>query len=278
MSQRLDVAVGDASLAVQIDGDEGLPWLMLSNSLAADLTMWDDQLPALSRLRRVVRYDTRGHGDSSVPAGPYDFDRLTADAVAIMDHLQIRSADFLGLSLGGMTGLGLGLGSSERIRRLICCNARGEYPAAVVATWDARMKSVASGGMAAIADDTLARWFTERTRRENPGVAERARRMMLSTPAAGYCGCAAALKALDYRRHLPDLRVPTLYVAGEEDLAAPPGVMREMADATPGARLAVVPGAAHMANMDSPAVFNATVCGFLREADASPAAPAISRS
>ena len=126
MSARLEVPAGDATLAARIDGDPGLPWLMLSNSLAADMTMWDDQLPDLVRLRRVVRYDTRGHGASSAPPGPYDLARLAADAVAVLDRLAIPAADHLGLSLGGMTGVGLGLLHPARLRRLICCDARGD--------------------------------------------------------------------------------------------------------------------------------------------------------
>jgi 3-oxoadipate enol-lactonase len=268
MSERLEVAAGDTTLAVRIDGDPGLPWLMLSNSLAADMTMWDDQLPDLLRLRRVVRYDTRGHGASSAPPGPYDLGRLTADVVAILDRLAIPAIDFLGLSLGGMTGVGLGLLHPARLGRLICCDARGDYPAAALALWDERVKAVSAGGMAAIAEDTLARWFTERTRREQPELVDRARRMVLATSVAGYCGCVAALKALDYGRQLADLTVPTLYVAGAEDVAVPPAVMQAMATATPAARLAVVPGAAHLANMENVAFFNATVCGFLGEGSA----------
>ena len=268
MSERLEVAAGDATLAVRVDGDPGLPWLMLSNSLAADMTMWDDQLPALLRLRRVVRYDTRGHGASSAPPGPYDLDRLAADAVAILDRLAIPAVDYLGLSLGGMTGVGLGLRHPARLRRLICCDARGDYSAVALALWDERVKAVSAGGMAAVADDTLARWFTEPTRREHPERVDRARRMILATSVAGYCGCVAALKALDYGRRLADLTVPTLYVAGEEDVAAPPAAMQAMAAATPGARFAVVPGAAHLANMEHATSFNATVCGYLAEGSA----------
>jgi len=268
MSQRLMVAAADATLAVRIDGDPGLPWLMLSNSLAADMTMWDDQLPDLLRLRRVVRYDTRGHGASSAPPGPYDLGRLAADVVAILDRLAIPAIDFLGLSLGGMTGVGLGLLHPARLGRLICCDARGDYPAAALALWDERMKAVSAGGTAAIAEDTLVRWFTEPTRRERPELVDRARRMILATSAAGYCGCVAALKALDYGRRLPTLVVPTLYVAGEQNMAVPPATMQAMAAATPGARFAVVPGAAHLANMENAAFFNATVCGFLEEGPA----------
>jgi 3-oxoadipate enol-lactonase len=267
MSDVFPITAGDATLAVRIDGDEDLPWLVLSNSLATDMTMWDAQISELSRLRRIVRYDTRGHGRSSAPAGPYNFDRLVDDVIAVMNHLHIRTADILGLSLGGMTALGLGLDHPERVRRLICCDARAVFPPTAIAGWDQRMSAVASGGMSAILEETLARWFTPMTHRVRPDIIERGRRMVLSTSAVGYRGCAAALKTLDYFRRLSGLRRSTLYLVGEEDSGAPVAAMREMAAATPRADFIVVPGAAHIANMENSAAFNAAVCDFLLKAD-----------
>jgi 3-oxoadipate enol-lactonase len=260
------VVAADASLAVRIDGDAGLPWLILSNSLATDMTMWDAQVADLSRLRRVVRYDTRGHGRSSAPPGPYDFPRLVDDIVAIMDHLDIASTDVMGLSLGGMTALGLGLDHPERVRRLICCDARAEFPPAAIAGWDQRIKAVTTGGMAAILDETLAR-FSADTHRDRPDVIAHGRQMVLETSVTGYCGCAAALKTLDYFRRLPGLEKPTLYLVGAEDAGAPATAMRAMAEATPAAEFVVVPGAAHIANMDNVAAFNASVSAFVSKAE-----------
>ena len=268
MSQSLRVQAGDASLAVRIDGDAARPWLILSNSLAADMSMWTSQIDEFARRRRVVRYDTRGHGASSAPPGPYDFNRLVADVVAILDHLEIGQADMVGLSLGGMTALGLGLSHPERIRRLVCCDARAEFPPAALAGWDQRMQAVRAGGVAAIIEETLARWFTPATFSERPEIIAAARAMMLATPAEGYLGCVSALKALDYKRLLPQLGVPTLYVVGEQDGGAPPEVMREMADATPQAQFALLPAAAHIANWEAAEAFNVAVLGFLLAPDA----------
>ncbi len=263
MTINLNVLAGSASLAVAVDGAEGLPWLIVSNSLATNKSMWDDQLADLMRLRRVVRYDTRGHGVSSAPAGAYDFAGLTADVIAIMDHLRIAQADVLGLSLGGMTALGLGLDHPDRINKVICCSARADFPPAAIAAWDDRIKAVSDGGMAAVVEGTLGRWFTEATHKERPAVVERARQMILSTSVAGYCGCVQALKGLDYLRRLPQLRKPALFVAGASDSSAPPAAMREMAANTAGACYLEIPNAAHIANMENVALFNQAVFDFL---------------
>jgi 3-oxoadipate enol-lactonase len=263
MSETLQITAGDASLAVCIDGEAGKPWLILSNSLAADMTMWAPQVAKLSAHRRLVRYDTRGHGRSSAPAGPYSFDRLVDDMVAILDHLGIETADVLGLSLGGMTALGLGLTHPGRVRKLVCCDARGEFPPAAIAGWDQRISAVAAGGLSSIADETLTRWFVPATFRDRPEVIEQAHRMILSTSSNGYLGCVAALKTLNYREQLPRLEKHTLFVVGEDDLAAPPSVMREMAAATPRAEFVTISGAAHIANVEGGATFDAAVCRFL---------------
>lgn len=263
MTQQLQVRSGDASLAARVDGEAGLPWLLMSNSLAADMSMWDDQIAALSKLHRVIRYDTRGHGRSSAPSGAYSFGMLVADMVAILDALEVSEVDILGLSLGGMTALGITLDHPERVRKLICSNARGVFPPAGIASWDQRAAAVQENGMAAVLDDTLARWFTEATRKERPAVADRARKMIMDTSADGYIACTAALKQLDYLRRLGSLSKPVLYIAGEVDSGAPAEVMREMAAATPGARFEIIAGAAHIANMEKPAEYDRLVLGFL---------------
>ncbi|MCJ8141841.1 alpha/beta fold hydrolase [Ancylobacter sp. A5.8] len=257
------VTSGDAEIAVRIDGAEHLPWIVLSNSLAADLTMWDDQIPFLTRSYRVLRYDTRGHGKSSAPAGPYSFDILVGDLLAVMDHFAIRQADILGLSMGGMTALGLALGHPERVGRLICADARADAPPPFVAGWEQRIAAVEAGGMAAILSGTMERWFTAATRKQRPEVVDRAARMLLSTSPVGYIGCANALRGLDYLRHLQRMQPPTLYIVGAEDGAAPADAMRNMAAATPGGQFEILPAVAHVANMEDVDGFNTAVANFL---------------
>jgi 3-oxoadipate enol-lactonase len=248
-----------AELAVRIDGEADKPWLVMSNSLAADMSMWDDQVSLLTRTHRVVRYDTRGHGQSTGPEEPYSFEPLVADMVAVMDRFGIASADVIGLSLGGMTALGLGLTHPQRVRRMLVCDARADAPPPFVQGWDTRIAAVRENGMAAILDGTLERWFTETCRRDQPEVIERARNMILGTSVAGYVGCAAALRGLDYLRRLPEMTVPVLYLVGSEDSGAPKEAMQAMADATPGGHLIVLDGLAHIGNMEQPAAFNAVL-------------------
>lgn len=257
------VVSGDATIAARVDGALGKPWIVLSNSLAADMSMWDDQVPLLTKTHRVLRYDTRGHGESTAPEGPYSFPMLVADFVAVMDHFGITRADIMGLSLGGMTALGVGLAHPERVERLVCCDARADSPPPFVESWDARIAGVRAGGMAAILDGTLERWFTPACRAARPDVVERAAGMVLRTSPAGYIGCAEALKTLDYLRHLPQMRPEVLYIVGSEDGGAPPDAMRAMAEATPKGRLVVIEGAAHIANMEDPDAFNAVIADWV---------------
>lgn len=263
MNETLQITTGDASLEVRIDGAAHKPWLLLSNSLAADMSMWDPQVATLSTYRRLVRYDTRGHGRSSAPPGPYSFNQLVDDMVGILDHLGIEVADVLGLSLGGMTALGLGLARPERVRNLICCAARGELPPAAIAGWDQRMAAVATGGLSSIVDETLTRWFNPATFRDRPEIIDQARRMILSTSAVGYLGCVAAIKTLNYQARLPRLNKPALFIAGENDLAAPPSVMHSMATAAPYGEFIDISRAAHIVNMEGGAAYDTAVQNFL---------------
>ncbi len=249
----------DADLSVRIDGPQGKPWILLSNSMATDLHMWDDQIAFLTQTHRVVRYDTRGHGQSTAPRGPYDFDMLVADMLAVLDHVGAERADIMGLSLGGMTALGLGLAHPGRVRRMVVCDARADNPPPFVASWDERIAAVEAGGMAAIVPGTLERWFTTRA---SAAVRSRAEAMIRATAVPGFTGCARALQGLSYLHRLGALSVPVRYVVGAEDTAAPVAAMQAMADATPGAHLTVLPGMAHIPAMEDPDAFQDAVSGW----------------
>ncbi|NKB29207.1 MAG: 3-oxoadipate enol-lactonase [Rhodobacteraceae bacterium] len=257
------VNAGDVTLNTRVDGPDGAPWIVLSNSLGASLEMWDPQIAALTQRYRVLRYDTRGHGNSAVPPGPYSFDQLTGDVTLLMDAMGIATASFMGLSLGGMTGLGLALAHPDRFERIICADARADAPEGFRAMWDDRIAKVKAGGPEAIADMTLATWFTDDWRAENPDYAGTIRTMVVATPQDGYIACCEALKTLDFLRHLDRITIPTLFVGGSDDKGAAPDVMQAMADATPGARYIEVPSAAHVANINAPDAFNAAIRPFL---------------
>lgn len=261
MSRAVVARGDDVALSVEITGEDATkPWLLVSNSLGADLGMWDQQMEWLTQTHRVIRYDTRGHGLSSAPDGPYSFDDLVADMVAVLDHAGAERADVLGLSLGGMTAIGLAIHHPQRVGRMVVCDARADNPELFRTGWDDRIALIHKGGMAAIVDGTMARWFTPTC---PPAIRERAEDMMRSVAPVGYIGCALALKELDYLKDLGSVGAEVLYVVGEEDLAAPKAAMEEMASATPHADLKVLPELAHVPNMENPAVFEAAIRPFL---------------
>lgn len=257
-------ARGDGpNLFHRVDGAAGAPWLVLSNSLASDHTMWDPQMPLLTQRFRVLRYDTRGHGQSDAPPGPYSFAMLVEDVLRLMDRHGIGRATFMGLSLGGMTGLGLAIHHPDRVERFVCCGARADAPESYAGAWRDRLALVEREGMRAVLQTTVERWLAPSFRAARPDVVGRIERMILSTSLTGYRGCVEALKGLSYGADLPRIEAPTLFVVGAEDTGTPPDAMRAMADRVPGARLAIIPDGAHLPNLDNSAAFNAAVVGFL---------------
>ena len=262
MAGRVELPTG-VTLNARVDGEEGRPWIVLSNSLGATLSMWEPQMPLLTKGYRVLRYDTRGHGGSDAPPGPYGFDDFTGDVLGLMDAHGIDRAAFMGLSMGGMTGLGLALDHANRMERVVCADGRADAPEPFRAMWDQRIAKVEEGGLEAIADGTLASWLSEGWREANPGETARIRRMVTSNDPDGYIACCRGLKTLDYLRRLGDVAVPVLYVGGSEDKGASPETMRAMAAATPGGEYREIAGAAHVANLNAPEAFDAAIAEFL---------------
>lgn len=258
------VSVNGAVLATRVDGEAGKPWLVLSNSLACTLESWDGQMEVFTRTHRVLRYDTRGHGRSSAPAGPYALATFVADLVGLMDHYKIDTADIVGLSMGGMTALGLAITHPARVRTLACCAARADAIPPFIDSWNTRIAAIrAAGGVHGIVDFTLERWFTAPFREARPDVMEEAKRMILACDTEGYIACAEALKGLDYKRSLGAIKAPTLYVAGASDGGAPPAALKEMASLTSGARYVEIAPAAHIIPMENPDAYNAALSGWL---------------
>ncbi len=257
------VTVNGATLAAKVSGAGDKPWIVLSNSLGTTADMWSPQMSLLKSERRVLRYDTRGHGCSSAPESPYGFDDLVGDLVGLMDHFGIETADIMGLSLGGMTALGVGLDHPDRVNRIICADARADAPAGFREGWDQRIEAVRHGGIKRLVEGTMDRWFTPAFRENDPTAVERATDMLLVTASEGYIGCAHALKELDYLKRLGDMIPPVMYIVGSEDSGAPPETMRAMADATPVSRFVEIPHAAHIANIEKPREFNAAIADWL---------------
>lgn len=248
-------------LNVRLDGDPNKPSVLLSNSLGTDLTMWDAQVAPLSEHFQVVRYDARGHGKSAAPDGDYTIDRLGRDAVAVLKGFGIEKAAFCGVSMGGMVGMWLGIHAPGRVTRLALCNTAAMMPPKDA--WQQRIDAVLAGGMEAVVDAVVARWFTEAFIRDEPEAVARVRAMLLDTPPVGYAGCCAAIRDMDQRSALFGIGKPTLVVAGADDPATPPERGEEIAAAIRGAELDVLPECAHLSNIEQTALFNARVVPFL---------------
>jgi 3-oxoadipate enol-lactonase len=231
-----------------VEGPADAPVLLLSNSLGADLGMWDPQVPGLTEHFRVVRYDTRGHGRSPVPAGDYTIDDLTDDVVALLDRLGVDRAHVAGLSIGGMTALRLAAREPQRVASLtvLCSSAHPGNEQ----NWRDRAATVRTQGTGAIADAVISRWSTPDFAAANPEVIARLRKTFAAHPDEGYAGCCAVLAGLDLRPDLGRVSARTLVVSGAEDLALPPEHQQLIAEGIPGAQFLSLSPAAHLANLE----------------------------
>ncbi|MDA8586801.1 alpha/beta fold hydrolase [Rhodobacteraceae bacterium] len=247
----------------EVSGKNGLPALLLLNSLGTTTHMWNPQMAILERHFKVIRMDTRGHGQSATPDGDYSFDDLVMDALGTLDRHDVKTASVMGCSLGSMTALGLGLHAPDRIDRIVCTAARADAPKPFRQSWDDRMAVIAEKGIAGLWDGSLGNWLTPAFREADPDTVEAMKTEFHKTTPDGYCGCAAALKGLDYLRHLPNLTVPTLFVAGSEDKGAPPPVMEAMSEAAKNGQFVIVPSAGHIINVNAPEAFSLAIMDFL---------------
>jgi 3-oxoadipate enol-lactonase len=247
-----------------IDGPDDAPPVVFSNSLGASLAMWQPQVDALAREFRVIRYDQRGHGASGLPPGPYEFPALVDDVIALLDALGLQRVHFVGLSMGGMTALGLALAQPARLRSITAANCVARMGPAVHAVWDERARIAREQGMAPLVAPSLERWFKADTRQSRSAELAWAGEMLAATPVAGYAAACGALKTMDYLDALPAITVPTLFIAGVHDAGAPLEAMREMHARVPGSKLVEL-DAAHVSNLERPAAFTAALRDFLRE-------------
>lgn len=249
-------------LNVTVEGRDGGPTLMLSNSLGCTLQMWEPQMRALSQVFRVIRYDRRGHGKSGVPAGPYSIERFGRDVLAILDDLNIEKVHWVGLSMGGMVGQWLGANAPERLGKIVLSNTTCYYPDPAI--WEARIKAVKEGGLASVADTVIGGWLTQEFRDRQPDVAARLKAMLMATPVEGYLACCEALSRLDLRGDLPRIKSPTLVIAGRYDKSTPIAMAEAIRSQIPGASMTIL-DAAHISNVEASLAFNDAVLGFLTQ-------------
>ena len=242
------------------------PWLVMSHSLACNLHMWDEEARRLSSRYKVLRYDTRGHGQSDAPSGAYSFEMLADDLHGVLGALGIRSTHFVGLSMGGMIGQCYALRYPGTLASLALCDTASCYPAEVEAMWQDRIRTAETQGMEALVAPTVGRWFTPGCRQRRPEAMDKAADMIRTTPLAGYVGCCHAIPKINFTARLKEIACPAVVIVGEQDGATPVAMAAEIQRALPGSTLAVIPGAAHISNMEQPDAFNRALDKFLATA------------
>ena len=252
--------IDGAPLHYRWDGPADRPVLLFSNSLGTDLSMWDRQIPELSRHFRLLRYDTRGHGQSSLPSGPCTLARLGEDVVSLLDALGLDLVDFCGLSMGGAIGQWLGIHHPHRLRKLVLANTAAKF--GEPGNWTARIEQVRKAGIQSLLPGLLDRWVTPDFQAAEPETLARIREMLLSTPADGYCACCEALRDIDQHALVDTIAVPTLVIAGANDMATPPALGEFLAGVIPGACFVSLP-TAHLSNIEASSAFTAAVLSFL---------------
>jgi 3-oxoadipate enol-lactonase len=236
------------AVSYTVDGAADAPVVVLSNSLGAARGMWDPQVPALAERYRVVTYDTRGHGESPAPRGPYALDDLVDDLVALLDEVGAERAHVAGLSLGGMTAMRLALREPQRVDRLalLCTSAKPD-----ATPFLERAAAVRTGGTAPLAPTVASRWVTPAYAAEHPDLVARLEAMIAGSDDEGYAACCEVVAGVDLLGDLPRISAPTLVVSGREDPALPPEHQELIAEAIPGAELLTVSPAAHLANLEA---------------------------
>jgi 3-oxoadipate enol-lactonase len=259
----MKIAANGINVNYTLDGPATAPVVTLSHSLAADLTMWDPQMPALTQKYRVLRYDTRGHGGTDAPAGPYTLEQLAEDARALLQALGIARTHWIGLSMGGMIGQTLALSSPGLFQSLSLCDTSSRIPAEAKPLWQERIKTAETQGMEPLVEPTIGRWFTAPFRDAGKAVVDGIRARIRATNPRGYAGCCGAISQLDLTDKIAAIKVPTLIVVGEEDQGTPVAASRAIQAQITGSQLEIIKSASHLSNLEQPEEFTRIVTTFL---------------
>ena len=254
------LVLDEVRLRYELSGTAGASVLLFSNSLGTNLEMWESQRVALEDQFRILRYDQRGHGSSSVPPAPYKLEQLGQDVLGLMDGLRLDCIHFCGLSIGGLTGLWLAIYAPQRLHKLVLCNTGARI--GTVEMWNARIESVRQRGTKPIAATVVERFFSPEFRARCPQAVSAAERVLGETASEGYIGCCSALRDADLRERIGGIRVPTLVISGSKDNATPPALGQFLCEHIAGVRYVELP-AAHLSNIEVAAEFNAVISQFL---------------
>ena len=257
----MKIAINGIQINHAVEGDG--PWLVMSHSLACDLSMWDEQTHLFRKHFRVLRFDTRGHGASDAPSGVYSLDMLADDLLALLDGLKIENPHFAGLSMGGMIGQTFALKHPGRLRSLVLCDTSSRIPPEAGSLWEGRIKTAMEQGMEPLVESTLKRWFTDPYIAANPAMMARVGKLIRNTPAVGYAGCCHAIRRLDLTAKLGAITCPVQVVVGEQDAGTPVAMSRAICEAIPGSELVIIPSASHLSNLEQPETFSRAVLKFL---------------
>jgi 3-oxoadipate enol-lactonase len=250
----------NARIHYLLEGRADGPVLAFSNSLGANFGMWDLQSAEFRRNFRILRYDTRGHGESSTTPGTYSIELLGKDALELLDALHLESVHFCGLSMGGMIGMWLALHAPHRLKKLVLCNTAAKI--GTLENWNARIETVRKNGMKAVGPAVIERWFTPAFREKNPAPVKSIQKVLEEANPEGYAACCAAVRDFDCRGELGKIRIPTLVISGASDLATPPADGRFLAGQISGARYVEI-NAAHLSNIEERDRFNNELGSFL---------------
>jgi 3-oxoadipate enol-lactonase len=251
----------DGRLHYEISGPPSAPALVFSNSLGATLSMWDSQALVFEKKFRVLRYDTRGHGQSSATPGPYTIEQLGRDVLALLDELRFDRVNFCGLSMGGQTGMWFALNAAARLNKLILCNTAAKIGTPEM--WNTRIEAAIKGGMKSISTAVMERWFSADFRSNSPEVIAAIKQSFERTNLEGYAANCAAIRDFDARETIAAIRMPTLVISGTHDVATTPADGRYLADHIPGARYVEL-NAAHLSNIETSDRFNTELSAFLQ--------------
>jgi 3-oxoadipate enol-lactonase len=259
--------VNGLKIHYQIDGnvDSTAPWLTLSHSLGCDLSMWDPQIEMLTQHFKVLRFDTRGHGKSSVPAGPYTLDDMALDVHGLLKTLGIQKTHWMGLSMGGMMGQAFVLRFPGIFTSMVLADSTSKRPDNAATMWGERIKIAREQGMDALVDSTLARWFTEPFRKAQPDIMKRIGDGIRTIQVEGFCGSCAAIAEVNFLDQLHLIDIPVLVMVGDQDHGTPPAMSEQMAANLPNSELVIIKDAAHISNIEQAAFFNKTLQSFYKK-------------
>lgn len=259
--------VGSIQLYYEIHGDQGdnkRPWVVFSHSLACTTDMWRPQTEAFAQTHRVLLFDTRGHGRSDAPHGPYTMEALGRDTFELLSALAIDRAHFVGLSMGGMIGQELALKHPDRIASLTIADSTSRWPSDAIELFAGRARQAAEQGMDSLVETTLGRWFTPAFHESNPEDVARIGDMIRNTPVGGYAGCSYAIPRINYTHRLKEISCPVLVLVGAEDIGTVPALSREIHENCPGSELFEIDNASHLSNVEQPEAFNKALFSFLK--------------